>query len=260
MKNKMVKLLVLIVIIALVGGLIYFLVNKNKPNKTTEDVVKIRNINYFLYLGEGTKNTKYKGTETLFTGEKFTYNNISKGSILTAAFNYLNDNQKEENALLDPSLYSELNSKYDLTKYIAMKGELVRKAIKNLFGVDWENASYSDPTGNSIYYYVYDSESDAYLKGTQNDKKASAYLVYKVISNTKKDDKIITTVAIAFADSTDEGYDIYADPTNVKLITKQKVSSIEDLKDKEVDKLDKYNITSKLVDKNYVFDSIAPAK
>ncbi len=261
MKNKGTKFLVLLVVLAALGGLIYLVVSKNnsKTTKSLEETVEDKNIVYFLYLGQG-GNTKYNGYDLVFTGNPVTYKDLSTGNILTAAFNYLMDNSTEVDTTLDPSLYAEVNSQYDLEDMDVMKGELVRKAIKTLFGVEWEDKGYANNLSKFAFAYNYDKEYDVYLRTEVNPRIVDNYLTYKVLETKKNDDTISTTVAIAFANKVENGYDIYSDFTNANLVTSQVGISIKDWKEEEINKLEKYKITSKLVDKEYVFETLEPVK
>ena len=261
MKNKGVKFLVLLVLIAVLGGLIYFVISKNKANnpESLEKTVENKNINYFLYLGQG-GNTNYNGMDLIFTGNKVTYKDLSVGNVLTAAFNYVMDSTEDSTAL-DPSLYAELNTQYDLDDMDVLKGDLVRKAIKKLFGVKWEDKGYSNSAAKYAFAYSYDAEFDVYLRSTiENNGPYNSYLTYKVLNTEKKKDSIITTVVIAYANKVENGYDIYSDFMNENLVTSQVGISLKEWKDEDLDKLEKYVITSKLVEEDYVFESLEPAK
>ena len=256
MKNKGVKFLVLLIVLAALGGLIYLVVSKSGggSKKTLEENIEDKNINYFLYLGQG-GNTKYNGYDLIFTGNTVKYEDLSVGNVLTAAFNFLYDNQEERTAL-DPSLYAELDTQYDMANLDALKGEQVRKAIKRLFGVDWKDKSYSNTVSKFAFVYTYDAEFDVYLRAEVVAGVRDNYLTYKVLETKKDKDVISTIVAIAYANKVENGYDIFSDFSNNNLIKSQIGISLKDWKDEDIEKLQKYKINSKLVDKDYVFDSI----
>lgn len=263
MKNKFMKFIVLVLVIALVGGLIYLVVSKsNKGGKTkltTEETVQFRNLEYFYKLGYGGM-SDYSGIDSMYTDKTIKYEDLKPELVLTTVFDYLNKNKEKEDVELDAELYARVNYEYDLSVLEAMKGETVRKAIKNLFGVDWKDASVVNRTGTFQFSYVYDSKLDVYIRETVKEDVSNNVVLYDII-DTKKEDKLIyTDIIIGYFAYEEESYNVYANALNTQYIKNVKDLSFDYLSEEELGQLKKYRITSKLVDKNYVFDSIAPLK
>ena len=73
MKKKGVKFLVFIIILALLGGAIYLIVQKsgNKDKRSPERIVEDNSLKYFLSISEG-YDSEYNGKDRLFAQKEFT--------------------------------------------------------------------------------------------------------------------------------------------------------------------------------------------
>ena len=218
----------------------------------------MNSIKYFVNLSEG-YDSKYNGVDKLFNKESFTKDSLNEGMMLTAAYRYAMDPKNNIDVSITPNEYAALEENINLEDAKVIKGQIIRDAIKVLFGIDYNNKGYSG-TGYK-YTYTYDSYNDMYVrKAEANSADSNNSILPIVISNSKKDDTIVTKVAIAYVNENGNKYEIYSDSENRDLIKSVEEINIDDFTKKEVDKLSKFNVTCKDVDKNYTFEKIEAVK
>ena len=260
MEKKGTKILIFIILLALLGGAIYLILQKNGNggNKTKEKIETINEINYFLNLSEG-YDSKYNGVDLLFQRESFTKDQLNNGIILTAAFRYVIDPKNKIDNELTPTEYAQLEQDLDIQNAKVLKGKNVRDAIKNLFGIDYKDSGYTNT--NFKYTYSYDPVTDVYIRKEKTNSYDTTYSILPiVVSNTKKDDIATIKVAIAYVVRKDKEFNIYSDANNKNLIKTVSEININDFKEEELEKMSKFNVTCKDVEKNYNFEKIEAVK
>ena len=253
--DRLKKIAIVIVIIALIVGAIIFLRKGSKPNKAEEEqVATIDNIILTLKDGYG---TSYNGRELLFEKDKTTYDDLSVGNVLLTATKYISEKKIDNNISLAAVETVEKKYGYSIKQYTFYKGEAIRTAIKELFGKDFEDQS-TMPEMNFIYDFIYLNDFDIYLKGknsTHVPSQDSNYIKTKTISTRKEKDTIISEIAVAFILKTNEKY-IYSDTANNSNRILE-LDKVDEIPEKELDKFPHFIITLKVDGDNYVFESIA---
>ncbi len=260
MEKKGIKFLVLIALLAIIGGGIYFLVTKKNSGKLTseEKAAQTVSLKYFFTLGEG-YDSKFNGTDFLYRGESFTKDDLNKGIILTAAFNYISDPTNKIDNTIEPSLYAAVEDNYNIEDAIIVKAENVRKAIKTLFDIEFEDGNYDYEKYK--YIYKYDFNNDVYVRTERTNTAEDNYYVLKKVLSTKKDNqKIITKVAVIYAKKDNKKYIFYADSTEAVQVAEKDSIDIEKLSDEEIEKFKKYEITVTKKDGSYLYESTKVVK
>lgn len=259
MKNLDIKkLLVFIVIIVAIACLVFFIVKKVNDSKPTEEETKIAEeliANYYSTMTAGF-NTQYGGIDVLYNTDKITYEDLSFASVLTVATKYAMD--KGYNTGITNSVTEKLKAlgTYgNLENAAVFSGSDIRKAIKELFGQDIEDTSAAN-NYDFRYDFYYNAEYDVYIM-KENDIKdyttPNEYMDYTVIETKKDNDKLITTIAIAYVynDGTNTNY--YKDRSGENVVAENVTEFPKD----KTNEFDKYTFTlSKTEDNNYRFESI----
>lgn len=263
MKNLDIKkLLVLILIIAIVGLIIFFVVRTFTKEKITDDekeMAESKIVDYYAAMTYGF-NTQYGGIDILYNSDSIVYDDLNPASVLTIATKYLSKTQTNENVsnnVIDILNQSGTYGNLDDASFYT--GASIREAIKYLFGIDFENIS-ADENYDFIYDFYYDKEYDTYIMKRNNVtdySTANEYIDYSIIETTKEKDKIKTNLAIAyvFNDGTNTNY--YQDRNGEKIIAENVTEFPKD----KINDFDKYTFTLKKADNNnYVFESIEKVK
>ncbi len=260
MKKKGVKFLVFIIILALLGGAIYLIVQKsgNKDKRSPERIVEDNSLKYFLSISEG-YDSEYNGKDRLFAQEEFTKGDLNTGLMLTAAYNYVLDPTNNIENEITPQQFINIENDIDLTDAVVVKGKNVRDAIKVLFGVDFTNEGYKNTTFKYTYSYI--SSEDVYVrKEKTNSSNDNCYIAKRIISNKKSNGGFKTEIAIAYAIRSDDKFKIYSDPERKELVKETESLDLDSLNDKELKKLPKYNLITKNQEGNYIFEKIEAVK
>lgn len=260
MKNLDVKkLLVLIAIIAIIVILVIFgskLVGKeSKPTEEESKEVETLVTKYFANVTFG-YSTSYKGIDVLFSKDKTTYDDIDKKAILNLAIRYATENE------IDVSVSSEIiklinnSGKYgDVSNYVAYKGEGLRKAIKELYGVDFKDGSEISDYG-FLYDFIYVYDYDIYFmkrNQTTDIYDSNKGIDYTIVNTSKKDDKVSITLAIAYIYRNGNERK-YAKDINGENIIAEGLTEFPKDKAKEFDNF-KFTLT-KNNDGKYIFESV----
>lgn len=258
------KLLVFLGIIVAIG-LVIFLVTRigNKEKKTTEEETKILEEIGLQYIAKLTQGyiTDYNGIDLLYNNDNVEYKDLSDASILNMAMSYVVKKDLDNSV---PTSSLELMAKdypNSISEYSAYKGESVRKAIKELFGVDYENKEVIGELGFG-YNIFYNSDFDIYLKGTNDQYKTPNYdsTVKFYVTKTskikkKKEEKLKMEFVVAYTRQNDAARIDYAkDPNGVTIVAT--INKEEDFPKDKANEFTKYSITLKKVDGNYVFESL----
>lgn len=257
------KLFIFIGIIVGIVAVVLLITNLVKKDKLTEEETKnVENIsiNYYANLTEGYA-TSYGGLDILFQKDEVTPANLETVEILNTAIKYAVD--KGLNTPISETTINALTNKGtygNIAEYNIYDAKVIRTAIKELFGIE----KYSDESAtgnyNFLYDYIYDYDYDLYLVKRNNvkDQKVSAQKVnYKIISTEKKEDKVVTTIAIAYTYENDSKVMYAKDPEGVTIISEDASEFPED----KIDEFDKFEFTlKKSTDKNYVLESIKKVK
>ncbi len=258
MEKKGIKILVLIIILALLGGIIYFLVTKDgtRTPKTDKEIVTENTLRYFNSLSEG-YDTEYNGKDRLFAQDEFTKGDLNVGMKLTTAFNYVLDPTNGMDNNITPQEYADANLGND--EVLLVKGKNVRDAIKILFGEEFENQGYENTNFKYTYYYL--NTIDLYARAEKtNLTNINCRVLTKIMSTKKSDSTITTTLVVGYGIKNNNEYEIYSDATRKDLVKKVKRFDLEDLDEKELNKLSKYKITTKENNDNYTFEKIEAVK
>lgn len=225
-----------------------------------EDIenIELKTTSYITSLTNGYA-TAYNGVELLYD-KKTTIDDLTNDNILNTAIRYAVDNLDVE---VNEVIINNLESKgYTIDKFTFYNAKAIREAIKELFGLEWDNKSSSGDM-NFVYRFIYLEEYDVYLKTTteyMNDyyNQNTSTIEYKITDTKKSKNNIKITVAIAYVDVSFGELVYYSDKTGDNEVYKDKIdaSSIDDSK---LNSFKKYIITLKNVDGKYVFDSIEEA-
>lgn len=252
----------LVIIIALIVALIFILKgNKSEEKKASEEEAKIvetKTINYLVELTTGYQ-SKYNGVEKLYNNNKTTINDLSQATILETSISYLRKNNK---VTIDNALNAQIarEQKMNIDSYDVYKGEQIKEAAKELFGIDLEHTSIMNEP-DYIYTYWYLEEYDVYLVGLNPNYPSlynyDYYVTPKVIETTKdKNNNLKTEVAIAYVYlSTDNTLKFSKDISMSDIIYEGTTDNFE-IPDDKVNDFDHYIFTFKNVDGNYIFDSV----
>jgi len=253
--DRVKKILIIVVILAIIIGAFLLLRKDSKTSK--EEPKEAKEINsIILSLKEG-YGTQYNGKDLLFEEDKITYDDLSAGNILLTATKYVTDKSIDNaisNAVLDTI---EHDYGYTVEKYTPYKGEAIRKAIKEVFGKEWEDKS-TTPEMNFGYNFIYIKDHDIYLKGKSNTyipEQDNYHLVTTVVESKKSKDTIETVIAVAYVLKNGDKY-AYSDTPSIK----KKIVELDELKEIPEDELDNFEqfvITLKKDGDNFVFESIA---
>lgn len=251
------KLLVFISIIVIVGTIIFFIVSPNKASKKEKELAENLSTKYYANLTSGFA-TSYGGLELLFQQNKTTYDNLNTASIINIAIKYAKDNSL--NISVTEDTINALAKEYEnINDYTFYNGDGIRTAIKELFGITFTNSS-STKNISYLYDFYYNQTFDVYLMKRNNvtsTKINEQGIDYHIIKTSKKNKKLITTIAIAYTYNNGSTFIYAQDKLGEKVIA-------QEAKEFPVDKInefDHFNITLKQTkDKKYVFESIEKVK
>ena len=257
------KLLVFILIIALlilaVLGLGKLIGKGAKPSKEVQEQVDKLYTEYYSSLTEGYV-TDYEGIDYLFEKEKTTYDDLLKGAIINTAIKYAQE--KEFDTSISTESSAMIAQDYEGVTYSAYKAEAIRKAVKELFNKDLPNASV-DGGLEYAYDFNYDEDADAYIM-IPNDlvvvnAENTDEVRTKVLDTTKKGDKIIITLIVAYVNTDSGESNIYYSEKSQSENSRVGESNDDFISEKDKD-FQKYTMTLAKADNNYVFESIEKAK
>ena len=255
------KLLVFILIIAALVAVAFVLLKTVNKDKVEEEKQAESSVStYYLNLTKG-YSTTYGGIDVLYSYDKTTYEDLKEQEIINTAVSYLNDH--DINYTVSADVMSELkeNGNYgNLEDYRIYSGESIRQAAKELFDVD-DIKSNATPA-NYTLDIIYDIENDCYLI-TKNDvvsnEVSEASMDFSIVNTETKDNKLITTIAIAYVYD-DNGNIMYMKDPDGENVIVENLEKKEFPKDK-VNEFDKYKFTLKQTkDKKYVFESVEKVK
>ncbi|MBQ8659463.1 MAG: hypothetical protein IJ475_01305 [Bacilli bacterium] len=248
---------IIIAVIAVIVLIIKGVTGETKATKeeaTAAETIAINNI-FNLTLGY---ETKYSGIDILFSKDKLTIEDITPSLLITSAIRYAVTNDWE--ITLDTyKLEQAKQLGYSLESYSPYDGETIRKAIKELYNIDFTNQSATDEL-NFRYNYYYIPTLDLYMKQTKSfyNSEQGFYVDYKIIETTKKGDKIMTKIAIAYVYSDGSKLTYTNDSNNNSIIFETEEET--GIPDDKLESFDQFTITLKNVDGNYYFESIEKIK
>ena len=256
-------IIVAIILLALGAFLIAKSIKDNSTDDKTLEKYENRVVNYYMNLSAGL-NTEYSGLEALYASDETTLENINNRQMINAAINYLNREGKltsVDYATLE-MLYKESYPK--IVTSTIYSAENIRAAIKELFGLEnFANPTIeADETYTTSFIYLY--EEDLYLvcqEQIESFNDTNKKMDYSVIETTSKNNKIITTISIAYCYIENDKISYASDRFGNNIVTTIEYEDSEFPKDK-IDEFDKYEFTlSKTKDgKNYVFESVKKVK
>ena len=259
--KKILIIAVIIIAVIVIGILIFSKVSKNDP-LTKEQVQEYNNYveNYFIHLTSG-QNTPYYGSEILYAKDETKLSDIADKYLITTAIKYLSTTGKGSQIDYN-SLEYQYSDEYPEIKTSAIfSGEDIRAAIKTLFGIeDFSNPTIKgDITHLTTYQYLNQEDLYIVIKGNEEDiVSKDQFIDYSIIKTESKDNKLYTTVAIAYCKSNNETADYAADRNGTKVIAQ----NVKEFPTAKIDQFDKFQFTlTKSADgKNYIFESVKKVK
>lgn len=257
------KLIIIIIAAALViAGTIILVLNLKKKEETFKEAsteVKdkaAKRLDYFMNL---TKyyTTKYNGADILFSKDKTEFDDISEANLIRIATEYISNelDSSIQNATINRMVAAEGINKDNYTFY---SGEKVKKAIKDLFGVDFKNKSIIGEKGFK-YNYEYYEDYDIYLASINKEYSlmdSNYQLDYKIIKTEEGSNgnvKVTFAIAYVYADRTNSIARYAKEPNDENYVYNVAFS---ELGIKEEDKFNQYILTLEKQDNNYIFKSI----
>ena len=256
------KLLVFLVIVLAIGLVIFAVVKLAGNNKSANDeeteILEDIGLTYLARLTEG-YNSSYNGIDLLYANDKeVKYDQLSASSVLYLATRYIAN--KEIDNVVNSAQVTEARKLIgeNAEGYTPYKGEAIRQAIKELFGVDFDNTSAVDEPGFGYNFYYF-PESDIYLKGanyTNLNINYDADLKFHIVktNKNKKDKTLQVEYAVAYTMINDEKMREFATDINgenvVAILEKKEAFPADKVKE-----FDTYTITLKKDGDNYVFES-----
>jgi hypothetical protein len=216
--------------------------------------------NYYIHLTSG-QNTPYYGAEILYAKDETKLSDIADKYLITTALKYLSMTGQGSSVDYD-TLESKYSEQYPEIKTSAIfNGEDIRAAIKTLFGIeDFSNPTIrGDITHLTTYQYLDKEDVYIVINGNEEDiVSENQFIDYSIIKTEAKDDKIYTTVAIAYCKSSGESIDYAANKEGTKVIAQ----NVKEFPTDKIEQFDKYQFTlTKSTDgKNYIFESVKKVK
>lgn len=257
------KLLVFILVAVLIVGAIYLaytMVTKKAQTPKEEEEVAVEKLStdYIVNLTLGIS-TVYNGVDVLYQNEKTTYEDLNLANILTTATRYVT---AEYNTAFDNSLMEGLEKAgYKQRDCTFFKGEDIRKAVKELFGKEWNNSDAIN-TEDFVYNYFYVEDFDVYVvknnAGTSRVDNALG-VDYKIIDTKKKKDKLETVIAVGYTYNNGKNVVYTKDAKQNKVIFKSDKDKYE-IPDNLVNEFDQFTITFVKDGDNFVFEKIEKTK
>lgn len=264
MKKFDVKKIGIIAAIVVVIVLAIFLIGKaikgNSIDEQSLEKYEKLTTEYLIRMSYG-YNTPYFGLETSFTKDELKVEDLNNRQLLSVAINYITLEDKVSE--VDYKTIIALHGKeYPQIESSALyKAEDIRLALKEIFGIE----NFANPSVEADYTYLisytYLNDEDIYIVTAKEENSIvdkNQFIDYSIIETKAKNDKLVTTVAIAYAYSDGESSQ-YATDMYGENIVAEKASKFPTEK---IDEFTKYEFTfTKSKDgKNYIFESIKKVK
>ncbi len=256
------KLAVLIgIIAAIIVTIILLVVGIGKSNKLSKDETeKVNNyiLNNIIDLTEG-YDSKYKGKDALFASEKVQVDKLSPQLIINSAIKYADINNWTT-SIPSYKVNQAAAQGFSKEKYSIYEGEIIRKAIKELYNIDFKNTNAIDLLGYRYNFY-YLQDIDVYMKETKQIliDKDGYNIEHTIVESKKKDDKLIVTIAVAYTYNDGEKKYYSNDENNKNIIFESETDKSEIIKDK-INSFNKFKITFTQDNDNIYFESIEKLK
>lgn len=258
MKNLDIKkLIVLVLIIAIIGLIVFFIVRGLSEDKIPDEDKKIIETKIDKYYSTITYgfNTQYSGIDILYNSDKIVYDDLTRANVLYIATKYVSNNNIENNITNTVIENIQKKTSYgDLSNATYYTGESIRKAIKELFGVNILDSAAKD-NFDYIYDFQYDQEYDIYImqrNKVQEYSTPNEYMDYSLISMKKDKDKVKVTIAIAYVYDDGTNINYYKDRNGENVVAENVTEFPED----KIDEFTKYTFTLNKVEEDYIFESI----
>ena len=263
MKKFDIKKVGIVVAIIVVVVLAIFLIGKLLKGNVDEESLKQYEkvtIEYYLNLTAGL-NTAYDGMEALYEVDETKLQDITDRQLLHVAIDYITKEGKATSVDLGTLSMLYKDEYPEIEKSGVYNAKDIREAIKTLFDID----DFANPTieadATSLTNYIYLSEEDVYLVfGDYSNSLSDPSLIidYSIVETTSKKDKIITTVAIGYA-QVDGDKKTYATDRFGNNIVAKDVSAFPTDKIDEFTKYE-FSLTKSKDGKNYIFESVKKVK
>ena len=251
--------LAILVIVVLAIFLIAKAVNGNVDKESLKQYEKTT-VEYYLNLTAGL-NTSYDGVEALYEADETKLENLSDRQLLHTAIDYITKEGKASSVDLGTLVLMYKDEYPEIEKSGLYKGQEIRDAIKVLFGIE----DFANPTveadATSLTNYIYLSEEDIYLvfgDYTNSLRDPNLIVDYSIVETKAKKDKIVTTVAIAYAQKTDSTKTYASDMFGENIVAEK----VTEFPTDKIDEFKKYEFTLvKAKDgKSYIFESVKKVK
>lgn len=251
--------LAILVVVVLAIILLGKALKGNVDKETLTQYEKVT-VDYYLNLTAGL-NTSYDGVEALYEVDETKLEHITERQLLHVAIDYITKEGKASAVDLGTLVMLYEDEYPDIAKSGIYKGSEIREAIKVLFGIE----NFANPTieadATALTNYIYLSEEDVYLvNGDYTNSLVDSNLIvdYSIVETTSKKDKIITTVAIAYAQKNAEKLTYATDRFGNNIVAKD----VSEFPKDKIDEFTKYEFTlAKSKDgKSYIFESAKKVK
>lgn len=256
------KLAVLIgIIAAIVVAIILLVVGIGKSNKLSkEETEKVNNYitNNIIELTEG-YDSKYKGKDALFASEKVQVDKLSAQLLINSAIKYAEINEWT-NSIPSYKVNQAAAQGFSKQNYSIYEGETIRKAIKELYNIDFKNTNAIDLLGYRYNFY-YLQDIDVYMKETKQIliDKDGYDIEYTIVETKKKDDKLTVIIAVAYTYNDGSKKYYSNDENNTNIIFESETDNSEIIKDK-INSFNKYKIIFSQDSERIYFESIEKLK
>lgn len=259
-KKLFVFILIIVILILIALGLGKLVGKGSTPSEEVRKEVENLTTNYFTTMTYGYM-TEFDGVDVLYREDKTTYKDLNAAAVVNLAIQYAQDNK------IDLSVNEFELKKIESTykeKAPAYRATGVKQAVKELFGEDLE---YINAEGFLEYKYnfIYDPDTDTFVQFEnsyydKNIRDESINVKTKIVETTKKGDKILVTLIVAYVlTSEDNTYYYYSEASGSDASLVGDTTSKDFLKDKD-DEFTHYTMTLKKNSNGYQFESIEKNK
>ena len=263
--NRKTIIIAAIVAVLIIAGIVALALFNSRGKETTEKDLKAVTTLFEDHIFGMTAHypTQYFGIDKLYDADETTYEDLHRNVILNVATAYAQENQ---GTVIDNYTIKELEKLgYTQSDYIvAVDGAIMTQGVQKIFGKTLNPGSgLNDNTFG--YNFVYLSSLNIYLKIKSSalfTADGTHYVDYKVIESTTKDNKVETTIAIAYVHRINDKIVYTSDKEANKQVYETTSDDKSGIKDEHLDKFQKYIVTFSQNEntKDFTFDSIKKVK
>lgn len=265
MKNFDVKKLIIAVVVIVLIILLVVLLGKNgKDNSVSKKDIENYQpliVDYYTKLTEGA-NTPYNGIELLYTYDEIKTKDLTPKQLIATAIRYINLTKSATDMDLE-SIKVHYGTQYpDVLTARLYNASDIRKALKELFDIDEFSNQTTESEFTSPTAYTYLAEADIYIVTTNTDYTSyvsdKQFMDFSTISTEAKDEKIVSTVAVAYCYQDNDGTSCATDKEGTNIVAK----NVDGFPKDHIDNFDKFEFTMKKSKdgKSFVFESVKKVK